>query len=195
MEKEIVKDLVEVAKTHIIYFCEYFGYDILLDELRNSDFFTAPASTKYHGNFEGGLALHCYNVFEELYKILEDRLYINAKEVAFKLAICHDLCKIGVYKIDYRNVKNENGEWVKAPYYLFDDTFPYGHGEKSVQTAELLDVPLNPQEKMAIRWHMGEFDTSVKGGFNISNVFNKWHLAVYLHIADMLATYTKDITL
>ena len=34
----------------------------LINKLCSSDFFTAPASTKYHGAFKGGLCRHCLDV-------------------------------------------------------------------------------------------------------------------------------------
>lgn len=181
---------IELIKHNITHLCDIFNFNLLLDYLLDSDFFEAPASTRFHGSYKGGLAIHTYNVYNELYPILKERTTLfNPNEVAFKLALCHDLCKIGVYKTEMRNTKNEKGEWIKVPFYIFDDPYPYGHGEKSVQLAELWGVELTAEEKLAIRWHMGAFDQAVKGGFNISPVFESNKLALYLHIADMLATY------
>lgn len=168
----------------------YYGYEKVLNNLQNTDFFTAPASTRFHDSFESGLIHHTFRVYNKL-KLLNDQLLLdfNDKQI-FKVSLAHDFCKIDTYKIEMRNTKNELGEWVKVPYYTYDDSnFPYGHGEKSVQLAELYGLDLSLEEKMAVRWHMGGFDASVKGGYNISNVFDNYKLALYLHIADMLATY------
>lgn len=160
----------------------------LIRWLKTTDFFIAPASTKYHGNYEGGLVEHSLNVF---YLLNEnpDSFHYDVGTIV-KVALLHDLCKIDLYKKDYRNVK-VNGVWEQVPFYKAEDDFPYGHGEKSVYLAQKY-IDLTDEEAMAIRWHMGGFDQSVQSGYNISNVFEKYPLALELHIADMRATYYLD---
>ena len=105
----------------------------------------------------------------------------------------HDLCKAQFYKVSTRNVKNDvTGQWEKVPYYTVEDAFPYGHGEKSVFLIERF-MRLKTSEAMAIRWHMGGFDDSARGGsFAISLAYEKYPLAVKLHLADLESTYLKE---
>lgn len=114
------------------------------------------------------------------------------------IAICallHDLCKANFYKVSTRNVKNEQtGKWEKAPFYQVEDQFPYGHGEKSVFLIERF-IRLSTEEAVAIRWHMGGYDEAVKGGsYAQSAAFDKYPLALALHLADMQATHMDEIS-
>ena len=118
------------------------GADKLLDFLEHKcDFFTAPASARYHGAYEGGLCDHSLNVYHCLVDYLQrervQELYgleYSDESIAI-VALLHDLCKIGCYKKGTRNVKDESGKWQTVPTYTFDDPLPYGHGEKSVYIA------------------------------------------------------------
>lgn len=169
------------------------GSKELLDWMINkTDFFTAPASSKFHNAFEGGLVDHSLNV----YNILIERY--NDSKPDETLAICallHDLCKAEFYKISQRNVKNEaTGAWEKVNYYSVEDKFPFGHGEKSVFLIERF-MRLKVDEAIAIRWHMGGFDDAARGGsFAINGAFEKYPLAVKLHMADTEATYLIENT-
>ena len=163
----------------------------LLEWLGTTDFFTAPASTKFHCACESGLVRHSVNV----YKVLREK-YFEEGDSEESFALCgllHDVCKAQFYKVSTRNVKNdETGQWEKKPYYVVEDLFPYGHGEKSVYLIERF-VRLKPAEAVAIRWHMGGFDEAVKGGsFAISAAYDKYPLAVKLHLADLEATYLRE---
>ena len=132
------------------------GMENLIAFLEKTDFFTAPASTKFHGAFEGGLLEHSMKVYEILKDKAENNV-INAKfadDTIKIVALLHDICKANFYKVDYRNAKNELGEWEKVPYYTIDDTIPYGHGEKSVMMLTEY-IKLTSEEKYSIRWHMG----------------------------------------
>ena len=164
------------------------GADKLLQWLCQKDFFTAPASSKYHCACEGGLALHSINVYETLrHRYFEE----GDSEESFALCgLLHDVCKAQFYKVSTRNVKNEEtGQWEKKPYYTTDDAFPYGHGEKSVFLIERF-LRLKPAEAVAIRWHMGGFDEAARGGsFAISQAYERYPLAVKLHLSDLESTY------
>lgn len=164
------------------------GGDKLLEWLESTDFFKAPASTKFHAAYEGGLVEHSNNV----YSVLMTKHFSAETDDKESFAICsllHDICKAGFYEISYRNAKNAAGEWERVPYYTIDDRFPYGHGEKSVYLIERF-MRLKTEEAVAIRWHMGGFDESVKGGsFALANAYEKYPLAVKLHLADLEATY------
>lgn len=186
---------METAKQEFIEIFQKYvtrdGADRLLEWLQKTDFFTAPASTKYHCACEGGLVLHSLNVYKTLRRKYFDE---DDSEESFALcALLHDVCKAQFYKVSTRNVKNEQtGAWEKVPFYQIEDAFPYGHGEKSVFLIERF-VRLKPAEAMAVRWHMGGFDEAAKGGsFAISNAYDKYPLAVKLHLADLEATYLVE---
>ena len=164
----------------------------LLEWLQKTDFFTAPASTKFHGACEQGLVMHSISVFHTLVDKHFDPETDNMESFAI-CALLHDLCKAEFYKVSTRNVKNEEtGKWEKVPYYAVEDKFPFGHGEKSVFLIERF-IRLKPAEAMAIRWHMGGFDEAARGGsFAISVAYEKYPLAIKLHLADLESTYLKE---
>ncbi len=169
------------------------GMDTLIQFIDSTDFYTAPASTRFHGSYEGGLLEHSMKVYE----ILKEKVKHSSKEIEVSedtlkiVALLHDICKVKYYKVDYRNAKNERGEWEKVPYYTVDDTIPYGHGEKSVMMLTEY-IKLTGEEKYAIRWHMGF--TEPKEVYNtLGAAFKKYPLALLLHEADLEATYFYDI--
>ena len=168
------------------------GSNELLEWLLKTDFFTAPASTKFHCACNGGLVQHSVSV----YNVLMNKHFNADEDSNESFAICallHDLCKAQFYKVTTRNVKNEEtGKWEKQPFYMVEDVFPYGHGEKSVFLIERF-MRLKTSEAMAIRWHMGGFDDTAKaGGFAISLAYDKYPLAVKLHLADLESTYLNE---
>ena len=167
------------------------GADKLLAWMESTDFFTAPASTRFHAAYEGGLLDHCMNV----YNVLISKHYDPAADdlESFTIAsLLHDLCKAGFYKTELRNRKNDRGEWEKVPVYAVDDQFPYGHGEKSVFLIERF-MRLRTEEAIAVRWHMGGFDDAARGGsWAISQAYDAYPLAVKLHMADLTATYLME---
>ena len=167
------------------------GMDSLIDFLEKSDFFKAPASTRFHGDHEGGLAEHSFKVYE----ILKEKVKIAGldipEETIIISALLHDICKTNFYKIDYRNAKNSLGVWEKVPYYTIEDTIPYGHGEKSVMMLTEY-IKLTNNEKYAIRWHMGFSEPKELYG-TLGQAFTKYPFALLLHEADMEATYFFNI--
>ena len=169
------------------------GADALLDYLEHkSDFFTAPASAKYHGAYEGGLCEHRVNVYHCLTEYLArervQELYgVEAPaESAAVAALLHDLCKIGCYRQGTRNVKGPDGKWQAVPTFYYEDKLPYGHGEKSVYIISGF-MKLRREEAMAIRWHMGFSGDEDKR--LVGQAFQQYPLAVALSVADMEATY------
>lgn len=183
------EEFIEIFKANITR----DGADKLLDYLTNkSDFFTAPASARYHGAYAGGLCEHSLNVYHCLVDYLRrervQELYgleYSDESIAI-VALLHDLCKIGCYKQSTRNVKDENGKWQTVPSYTFDDPLPYGHGEKSVYIANGF-IRLTREEAMAIRWHMGFSGT--EDNRTVGQAFQKYPLAFALATADMEAAY------
>jgi len=170
------------------------GADKLLQHLLSpaSDFFTSPASTRFHGSYEGGLVEHSLNVYECLCDYLArervQELYgIEASEETVAIvALLHDICKMNFYKPGFRNVKDANGVWQKVPTYEIDDKLPYGHGEKSVYMISGF-MRLTREEAFAIRYHMGFSGTEPAG--NVGSAFEMFPLAFALSTADMEATY------
>lgn len=169
--------------------------DKLLSFLEKSDFFTAPASTRFHGSYEGGLCEHSLQVYDCLKDYLSrDRvknvyeLNVSDETIA-KVALLHDVCKINCYKVSTRNKKDTHGNWIQVPYYEFDDPMPYGHGEKSVYIIRSF-IPLSREEAFAIRYHMGF--SSHEPANQVGSAFTMYPLAFALSTADMEATYFID---
>jgi len=185
----VKEEFIEIFKQNITR----PGADALLDYLENkSDFFTAPASARYHSAYEGGLCEHSVNVYHCLVDYLSrprvQELYgleYTDESIAI-VALLHDLCKIGCYKPGTRNVKDANGKWQSVPTYTFDDPLPYGHGEKSVYIANGF-IRLNREEAMAIRWHMGF--SGPEDNRMVGQALTKYPLAFALSTADMEASY------
>lgn len=188
--QEIKDEFLEIYKANI----KREGADKLLEYLLSpkSDFFSAPASTKYHSAYEGGLAQHSINVYHCLCDYLarqrvKEVYHLTADgETAAVIALLHDICKVNFYKVDYRNNKNEQGVWEKVPYYRIDDQLPYGHGEKSVYIISGF-MRLSREEAIAIRYHMGF--SGIEDRNSIGSAFEKWPLAFALSTADMEASY------
>ncbi|MDD3126833.1 MAG: HD domain-containing protein [Candidatus Izemoplasmatales bacterium] len=170
------------------------GADELLKYLLSSgsDFFTAPASTRFHLAYEGGLVEHSLNVYQCLKdylnrsKVRTEYQMIFSDETIAIVSLLHDLCKLNIYQKSIRNVKDKTGAWIQVPSYEYNDQLPYGHGEKSVYIISGF-MKLTREEAFAIRYHMGFSDTENKQ--NVSNAFEQFPLALALSFADMEATY------
>lgn len=169
------------------------GIEDLISFLEKTDFFTAPASTRFHGSFEGGLVEHSLKVYEILdYKAKNNVLKLEIPDDTIKIvSLLHDICKLNFYKVDYRNAKNALGEWEKVPYYTIDDTIPYGHGEKSVMMITEY-IKLTPEEKYSIRWHMGFTEPKELYG-TLGEAYKKYPAALLLNEADLESTYFYNI--
>ena len=170
------------------------GADKLLDFLLNgSDFFTAPASTRYHGAYEGGLVEHSLNVYDclaDMVDRLHERYGIEYSDESIAIAgLLHDICKVNFYKTSYRNVKDETGRWQSVPYYTIEDTLPYGHGEKSAYIVSAY-MRLTRDEAFAIRYHMGFSGTEDPG--NVGRALEMFPLAYATCCADMEAAFLLE---
>ena len=208
---------IELYKEHITR----PGADKFLEWLERSDFFDAPASTKFHLSRPGGLCEHSIHVYErlrELYIHELDRDHERIVELSAQeeetLAICgllHDICKVGTYKQEPKNQKTYDPEKVKAAQkwqvehdsmgdfiwetvmgYKSEEDLVYGHGEKSVYIIASF-MKLSRDEAVAIRYHMGPWRDGEKQ--DAGKAFNKCKLAVLTHLADMLATYFDEADL
>ena len=170
------------------------GADKLLEYIDSpaSDFFTAPASARFHGAYNGGLVEHSLNVYECLADYMNRSRVRDIYEVESSddsiaiVSLLHDLCKINCYKPGFRNVKDESGTWIKVPTFEYDDKMPYGHGEKSVYIINGF-MRLSREEAFAIRYHMGFSGT--EDARNVGTAFEMYPLAFALSTADMEATY------
>ncbi len=193
MEKDIIEqnkqEFLKIARENI----NRDGLEDLLSWLQTTDFFDAPASSKFHSAEAGGLCFHSINVYKRLLALATAEFgenKVNKESVAI-IALFHDVCKCCFYKTEFRNVK-ENGEWVQKPFFAIDDQLPYGHGEKSVYMVNGY-LRLTREEALAINWHMGGFDARVKGGdMSLANAFYKYPLAMLTHVSDILATYLDE---
>ena len=170
------------------------GADAMLEYLlsKSSDFFTAPASARFHGSYPGGLVEHSLNVYECLVDYLSRprtseryRMEFSPETVAV-VALLHDVCKINCYQPGIRNVKDEQGVWHSVPSYTYDDKLPYGHGEKSVYIINGY-MRLSREEAFAVRYHMGF--SGIEDKNSIGAAFEMYPLAFALSVADMEATY------
>ena len=180
IKNEIVNELSQIQRK---------GIDSLVNYLGTTDFFTAPASTRFHGNYEGGLAAHSLLVYRE-FDFLCERYSPDFPKDSRKIsAMLHDVCKIGIYK---RNEikKGKGTELSAAKPYKFEDEFPLGHGEKSLW---IVGRHIDPTEKEAllIRWHMGRYDPNYE--LNEDNVKAKCSEIVLLQSADIIVSEMYNI--
>ena len=160
-----------------------FGFYELMEWLSMTDFYTAPASTKYHGAFKGGLLKHTMNVYNRMMIRAEEERFREYRKSMAIVALLHDVCKTGRY------IEQEDGSWK----YNSNVALPVGHGERSVILIQKNGFVLTLQEIAAIRWHMGAFDDAVRGGSReMSEAFRMYPIAAALHIADMEATYFDE---
>ena len=183
---------LQIYTTHI----KREGADKLLDYLCSdaSDFFTAPASTRYHGAYRGGLVEHSLNVYDCLCDYLareraKNKYGMNySDETIAIVALLHDMCKVNFYVETTRNVK-EDGVWKTVPFYTIDDKLPYGHGEKSVYIASGY-MRLTREEAFAIRYHMGF--SGPEEANQVGKALEMFPLAFALCVADMEASYYME---
>ena len=186
---------IELYRTYI----HRDGSEKLLEFLmsRSSDFFEAPASTRFHGAYKGGLVDHSLNVYECLKDYMERprvrEIYgldsVSEESIAI-VALLHDICKVNVYRPSKRNVKVD-GQWQSVDTFEFHDDLPYGHGEKSVYMITGF-MRLTRDESFAIRYHMG-FSSEYDDPRSIGYTFEHFPLAFALSTADMEATYFLEV--
>ena len=164
------------------------GLESLIEWLEKSDFFTAPASTRFHGAYEGGLCQHCLDVYEYAKKLAPlSPVPLNEESLCIA-ALFHDVCKVNFYKTDTRNQKID-GVWTQVPYYTVEERFPFGgHGSKSVYQVQWF-MKLTQEEAVAINCHMGFSDCSNEETKRVSEAYGRYSLAWVIHAADEAATY------
>lgn len=179
--------------TRMLSHTEREGIDALIEYLvEGSDFFEAPASTRHHCAYVGGLAEHSMNVYDML-GILDDRLEIYTPHVQIVItALLHDVCKTNFYVQEPAWRKDDRGKWESYTRWGVNDALPLGHGEKSLFIISKF-IQLSDAEAAAIRWHMGAWTEGVTSGYSLPKAYNaavdKYPLVTLLATADNLATH------
>lgn len=180
---EIFKELLRKTKRNNI--------DNVIDWLDKSDFKFAPASTKYHNSFKGGLLKHSLDVYYHMYDFNNYIKFFDIPEDTIIItSLLHDVCKVNCYGVDYRNMKNENGEWVKVPFYTWEEQEALGHAEKSIFMLYECGVQLTKVERAMIRNHMGF--SNDENTNRVSKLFSQCPQALILHWADESATFIEE---
>lgn len=215
MDKELVEknfeEYINIINTNI----KREGIDNVVNWLKlKSDAKIAPASTKYHMSVEGGLIQHSLNVYKRLKKLLAQEYPVVTKtteegveyventcpyseETIAIVALFHDLSKVNFYDIQERNAKDENGNWIKVPYYAVrEDSKRLIFGSHPVNSFYMLSkfIKLTYEEELAIIHHEGAFEADISNMAK-SNVMSAWRkspLGMYLHFADMSATILDE---
>lgn len=169
------------------------GVKELLNWLEGTDFYSAPASTRFHGSYPGGLVEHTLNVAYELRDLVKYyEIEGIPKDSIIIVALAHDFCKINTYEETIVNVppqRTQSGKWEQKQGYKKSEYFKLGHGAKSLSILQDF-IKLEDYEKEAIYWHMGAYDISTLSSTNnLYDVFAENKLAFLLHIADMTSTY------
>lgn len=191
------------------------GISKLMNYIRsNTDFYKAPASTRFHLSCEGGLLQHSLNVYDCLVAKKESSLWKPIleqipDESLILVALLHDLCKANFYVEGAKNQKtydpkkvadaeewqrkhDSQGDfiWETVKTYHVDDQLPLGHGEKSVMLAQCY-IRLSMQEVMAIRWHMG-FSEPKEIYNSLGKAMEKYPFVLATHEADLEASNILD---
>lgn len=154
------------------------GIENVIAALEKTDFYEAPASTTFHGNYPGGLLEHSLNVYKVACLLSEAMLKLKPEcaaqlpqESIIITALLHDICKANIYKTVKRNRKNALGYWEEYETYTVDySELPLGHAEKSVIRLLRCGLELTNDELLAIRWHMGAWDLAFQSAEMKSNI-------------------------
>jgi len=182
--------------------------DDLIKKLENSDFFYAPASTKYHNCIRGGLCDHSLNVYYNLRSLVKNK-HLEDKISEESILICgllHDMSKMNIYEESVRNKKvysaygkkyDELGnfDWVSEKSYQMKDIkdrFVYGNHEETSEYMVRTYIPLKLEESVAILTHHGSLSHDCVPIESVSQKYEKYPLACLLHIADMISTYVDE---
>ena len=188
-QKEMILDLLKSTERE--------GIDKLADYLTEStDFFTAPASTKFHNNFRGGLAQHCLNVYENFKSLLEIKGVEMQEDSIIICALLHDLCKCNTYVVETRNRKNDQGQWEKYNIWATnkDVERPLPHASRSIAIIRKF-IKLSIKEELTIFYHMGPYggeDFEYKNMLKAAN--EKYPQTVLFYVADTISSYLDEET-
>lgn len=165
------------------------GIQELLAWLSKTDFYEAPASTRFHLCCKGGLCKHSLNVYDAMQKVVSAFPKCAADEESIAIAaLFHDLCKVNFYVPEKKNRKNALGQWESYDSYSIKEKFSYGgHGSKSVYLLQNF-IKLKPEEAIAINCHMGFSD----GSKDVGNAYEQCPFAWALHVADEAASFLDE---
>ena len=155
----------------------------IIEELSRLGFFTAPASTKYHGSYEGGLFDHSLETTKTLVELTEKLgLTWGRKESPYIVGMYHDICKCDNYLKDY-----ETDKYIYNPEIIIP-----GHGDKSIIMVQKY-ITLTSEEIACIRWHMGAYETDPKMWDYYGRAIEKYPNVLYTHMADMIASKIRGV--
>lgn len=164
-------------------------YKTISNWIEVTDFFEAPASSMFHENYPGGLVEHTLRVYNNMIELIKNAPYVDCDLASATLCtLVHDWCKIGLYKLDHRNVKNEQtGQWERVPCYKkIEPLLPLGHGVASMFMA-MRFFNLTVEEALAIRWHMGAYHLSQDERNEYHAAFENYPMVALIHFADSSA--------
>lgn len=190
-QEENKKVFVDLLKS-----TERKGIDLLLEYLETkTDFYSAPASTRYHNNCTGGLLAHTLNVYENFKNLLALRKIEMAEESVIIVALLHDICKCNYYVLEQRN-KKINGKWEQVSVWANTKTVspPLPHSYRSIRMLQQF-FRLTPQEEICIYYHMGPY-----GGedYEYRNLLQKVNTdypeSLLFYTADLFSTYLDEET-
>lgn len=182
MKDSIISELMTIQREDI---------PALIDHLRSTDFFIAPASSKFHLDHVGGLAQHSWNVYRQLHSINESYKLGYSEDTIKICGLLHDFCKIDIYRLTKKPVKKD-GRWIEEEHYAVFDHNPLGHGEKSVIGIQQF-IKLSREEALAIRWHMGPWDAQTDSQRrSLNDAMNQCKLVKMLQLADLTASWLVE---
>lgn len=168
----------------------------LMNYLKNDGFFTSPASTKYHGAYEGGLYDHSRMVAMRLHWLtLNNDLKWQRPESPFIIGMFHDLCKCDQYVLkDGTEMSIGSGQTITAPggthYEYNQDTLLKGHGSKSVMILSRF-INLTEEEMLCVRYHMGAYEKEEWSEYD--RAIRKFDTVLWTSHADMLASKVDGV--
>lgn len=177
-----IEDRIKTFQAHAVEFLDYGDVTKLTIQLNNLGYFAAPASSKYHCSYAGGLFDHSLNVYDALRSLTrKNDLEWGRPESPFIVAYFHDLCKVDDY------VLNDDGTYGYNKESLF-----HGHADKSLILAHALSIDMTWEEMACIRYHMGAF-TDAKEWSNYTNAIHDYPNVMWTHVADMIATHIVEM--
>ena len=161
----------------------------------DTDMKTAPASTRYHGNYDGGLCEHCLNVYDNLVAITRALNEDFDNSTLIIVALLHDLAKINFYEKYEKNVK-VGDEWVKQPAFKVTDKknrFIYASHEQTSLFIASMYIDLSIEEQVSILSHHGGVGDKSLHIDTVSEMFSEYRLPKYLHSADLIDAYNQAV--
>ena len=166
-----------------------------LDWLATTDFYTAPASTKYHESYPCGLYQHHLMVYSKTVELLNTTTFTSVTDAAPALltSLVHDWCKINLYEQYFRNVKDDDGVWHKERAYKCNSSkIPLGHGVTSMYMA-MKFFNLSVEQALAIRWHMSAFNMCQNESYDLMDASENYLTVRLLQLADQMSIIRDDL--